>query len=69
MTTTATDGCPRCGGDARHLRSWRELSDAEREVVRRLPASADLSIEERAARHLWCVRCWHEETRGLRRDV
>ena len=63
----AETGCPRC--DAARLRAWDELSDEEREVVRRLPASADLSIEERAALHLWCVRCWHEETRGARREA
>ena len=54
--------CPRCR--AATLRAWSELDGAEREVVRRLPASADYSLEERAARHLWCVRCWHEETGG-----
>jgi len=60
--------CPRCaavGG----LRAWSELGDEEREVVRRLPASAGYSLEERAARHLWCVRCWHEETSGARRET
>jgi hypothetical protein len=65
--TSAETGCPRC--HAARLRAWGELSDEEREVVRRLPASADLSIEERAARHRWCVRCWHEETRGAKREA
>ena len=59
--------CPRCA--AGDLRAWRELGDEEREVVRRLPASASYSQEERAARHLWCVRCWHEETDSGRREV
>jgi hypothetical protein len=44
------------------LRAWRELSEEERLVVRRLPASADYPEEERAATHRWCTRCWHEET-------
>jgi alpha-ketoglutarate-dependent taurine dioxygenase len=61
------DGCSRCG--AQRLRAWRELDEAEREVVRRLPASAVYSLEERATRHRWCVRCWHEETAETRRDV
>jgi hypothetical protein len=65
--TQADDRCPRC--DAPRLRAWGELSEAEREVVRRLPASADRTIEERAARHLWCARCWHEETGGARREA
>ena len=54
--------CPRCGGG--RLRAWYELSEEEREAARRLPASADFAPEERAARHLWCTKCWHEETRG-----
>lgn len=59
--------CPRCGGET--LRAWNELSDEEREVVRRLPASADYQIAERASRHRWCARCWYEETNGGRCDV
>ncbi|HEX9918038.1 MAG TPA: hypothetical protein VGA87_02660 [Pyrinomonadaceae bacterium] len=67
--TSIENRCPRCDAPRRLLRPWGELSDEEREVVRRLPASADLPIEERAARHLWCVRCWHEETGGARREA
>jgi hypothetical protein len=56
----ATDNqCPRCG--AGRLQSWSELGDEEREIVRRLPGSADHNLEERKARHRWCVRCWYEE--------
>ena len=54
------DLCPRCR--AARLRAWGELDEAEREVVRRLPASADFRLDERAARRRWCPRCWHEET-------
>jgi hypothetical protein len=61
-----TGRCPRCHAA---LRAWHELEDEQREVVRRLPASAGYSPEERAARHLWCVRCWHEETGGARREA
>jgi hypothetical protein len=50
--------CPRCG--AARLRAWAELTEAEREVVRRLPASADAPLAERAAGRRWCTRCWHE---------
>jgi hypothetical protein len=56
------DRCPRCG--VGRLQSWRELGDEEREMVRRLPASADYSLEERKARHRWCTRCWYEEVSG-----
>ena len=52
--------CPRCG--AGRLRAWGELTDEEREAVRRLPASTDYPFDERAARHTWCALCWHEET-------
>jgi len=54
--------CPRCDGG--RLRAWNELDDEEREVVKRLPASADYSLEARQARHRWCKRCWYEETGG-----
>ncbi|HKC65397.1 MAG TPA: hypothetical protein VKB86_17275 [Pyrinomonadaceae bacterium] len=59
--------CPRCGDGK--LSSWNELSDEEREVVRRLPASADYSLDERKATHRWCTRCWHEETESAPFDV
>ena len=53
--------CPRCEGP---LKSWAELNDDEREVVRRLPASSEFSAEERDRSHLWCTRCWYEATIG-----
>jgi hypothetical protein len=52
--------CPCCAAGA--LRAWSELDEEEREIVLRLPAAVVYSHAERAARHLWCVRCWHEET-------
>jgi hypothetical protein len=52
--------CPRC--DEGVMRSWDELSDAEREVVKRLPASADYPPAVREATHRWCTRCWYEAT-------
>ena len=55
---TGKETCPRC--DKRGLKSWAELSDEEREVVKRLPASADFSLDERKASHRWCTRCWYE---------
>ncbi|HEV2764833.1 MAG TPA: hypothetical protein VGV38_17765 [Pyrinomonadaceae bacterium] len=55
-----TNLCPRCHSG--RLRRWDELDEQEREVVRRLPASADFKPHERAARRRWCPRCWHEET-------
>ena len=49
--------CPRCEG---RLRSWSELNDDEREVVRRLPESTEYSREEREKMRRWCTRCWYE---------
>ena len=67
MTDATDDRCPRCS--AARLRAWAELTDDEREVVRRLPASAGAPLDERAARRRWCTRCWHEETGGAPRDA
>jgi len=59
--------CPRCG--VGRLRAWNELSDEEREVVQRLPASADYSLEVRQSTHRWCTRCWYEEGSGATYDA
>ena len=40
--------CPRC--DSGRMRAWNELDDEEREVAKRLPASADYSLEARQAK-------------------
>jgi alpha-ketoglutarate-dependent taurine dioxygenase len=58
--------CPRCGA---RLRAWSELNEEEREVVRRLPGSADYSLEERQSSHQWCTRCWYEESAGVARNA
>jgi hypothetical protein len=44
------------------MKSWSELTDEEREAVKRLPLSASYSLEERQATHRWCTRCWYEAT-------
>jgi ribosomal protein S27AE len=54
--------CPRCGEG--RLLPWAELSSEQRELVKRLPASADYTLGERQARHRWCPRCWYEELSG-----
>jgi hypothetical protein len=53
------DSCPRC--EKRGLKHWADLSDEEREVVKRLPASAGYTLDERQATHRWCTRCWYED--------
>jgi hypothetical protein len=57
---THQQNCPRC--DQPGLKRWNELSDEEREVVKRLPQPADYSPSERQATHRWCTRCWFEDT-------
>ena len=61
--TDANSKCPRCGEG--RLRDWKELNDEEREVVKRLPASAEYELDERKATHRWCLRCWYEESTGM----
>ena len=63
----AEDACPRCG--AGRLRVWYELTDEEREVVKRLPASTGVTLEERAASNLWCAKCWFEDATGRPRNA
>lgn len=55
--------CPRC--HAAVLQTWDELSDDEREVVRRLPGSVEYEADEREAMHQWCTRCWYESPGDL----
>ena len=56
---SVNNNCPKC--DKPGLKAWGELNDEEREVVKRLPASAEYSLEERKALHTWCTRCWFED--------
>ena len=51
--------CTRCGEGT--LKSWSELNEDEREVVKRLPGAADHEADERQTMHQWCTRCWNEE--------
>lgn len=54
--------CPRCYEGV--LLRWAELSDEEKEIVKRLPPSVDYATPERESSHRWCTRCWHEITTG-----
>jgi hypothetical protein len=53
-----TELCPRCGGA--RLRTWDELTDEQKFLIERLPASAEYTIAERK-KHRFCARCWFEE--------
>jgi hypothetical protein len=68
MTNDQTrDRCPRCAEG--RLRHFDELSEEEREVARRLPASADYASDERRATHRWCTKCWYEATQAEQLDT
>ena len=54
--------CPKCYEGV--LRGWHELTEDEREVVKRLPGSVDYNPAEREPLHQWCTRCWYEMTKG-----
>jgi len=59
--------CPRCG--VGRLLAWKDLTEEERELAKRLPASADYDAKEREATHRWCRRCWYEDNVGARRNA
>ena len=58
MRMNKENKCPGCLDN--RLKSWSELSADEQEVVRRLPAAREYSLNERQRHHLWCTRCWYE---------
>jgi hypothetical protein len=59
MKAQDENSCPRCLYG--RLRSWPELTADEQEIVKRLPGSAKLSLDQRKALSRWCAKCWHEE--------
>ena len=61
MGTENENRCLRCDG---FTRTWKELTEEEREVVKRLPASAEYTPAERQTMHRWCTRCWNETVKN-----
>ncbi|MCC6330259.1 MAG: hypothetical protein IT174_17255 [Acidobacteria bacterium] len=51
--------CRNCGGT--RISGWNELSDEQKMLAERLPASAEYTLAERK-KHRFCTRCWFEET-------
>ena len=51
--------CPQCG--SHKFKPWADLTDEEKMLAERLPASAEYSPAERK-KHRFCTRCWHEQT-------
>lgn len=48
--------CLKCGGVK--VKPWKELSEDERIIARRLPETSTLASDE--LKHLsFCVRCWN----------
>jgi hypothetical protein len=66
MDRSAEITCPRCG--AMKFKSWSELTDDEKFLAERFPASAEYSKEERK-KHRFCTRCWYEEKPSSSRDA
>jgi ribosomal protein S27AE len=60
------DLCPQCGGA--RLRTWDELTDEQKFLVERLPASAEFTKPERK-KHRFCPRCWYEESNVITRNA
>lgn len=50
--------CPKCG--YRELKAWDDLTEDEKIIAGRLPASAEFTLAERK-KHRFCTRCWSEE--------
>ncbi|MBK9215655.1 MAG: hypothetical protein IPM59_08635 [Chloracidobacterium sp.] len=50
--------CPRC--HSRAMRRWPDLTDDEKMLAERLPASAEYTPKERK-KHRICIRCWYED--------
>jgi hypothetical protein len=61
LEPTAGINCSVCGS-ASGVRRWRDLTEEQQEVVRKLQGTACYSMAERVARHAWCVVCWDEST-------
>jgi hypothetical protein len=58
--------CPRCG--ELKLKHWADLTDEEKALAVKLPASAEYSPEERK-KHRICTRCWFEIHDGGRTRI
>ncbi|NOT47698.1 MAG: hypothetical protein HOP17_08100 [Acidobacteria bacterium] len=52
----SNSGCSKCGGVK--VKPWKELSEDEKTIARRLPDANMLTTSE--LKHLsFCVRCWN----------
>jgi ribosomal protein S27AE len=53
--------CPRCGHH--QMKEWDELNAEQKMLVEKLPASAEIALEQRK-NHRFCERCWFEDSVG-----
>ena len=51
--------CPKC--HSLKMKTWVELAEDEKLLIKSLPLSAEYTITERK-KHRFCTRCWFEET-------
>jgi ribosomal protein S27AE len=49
--------CPKCGSPK--IKSWPELTDEQKMLVKSLPASTEYPLSQRK-KHRFCTRCWFE---------
>lgn len=52
--------CPKCGES--RMKTWDELTDEQKFLAERLPASAEFTSDKRK-KHRFCDRCWFEDIR------
>jgi len=59
MNSSPEKTCPRCG--SAKMKRWNDLAEEEQMLARKLPLSAEYPLGERK-KHVFCTRCWFEET-------
>lgn len=58
MIRTNKNICPKCGSPK--MKTWPELTEDEKLLVKSLPMSAEYTLAQRKQHH-FCTRCWFEE--------
>ncbi len=58
--------CPKC--HFQKMKSWEELSDEQKFLVKRLPLNTEFSLKQRK-KHRFCERCWFEEVDSQAKNV
>jgi len=59
MRYKSEKNCPKC--HSANLKSWTELTDDEKLLVKSLSLSGEFTLDERK-RHVFCTGCWFERS-------